>query len=216
MTWSWAELPLIPDGDEAREWAERELDKPVYDRAEPNVIDRMARAVSEFLANLFGADVPAGWGGPLALIIGLAVVALIVVAFLIWGRPRLSPRSSAAPLELFGEAERRSAAELRRAAAGHARAREWDAAVILRFRALARGVAERGVVDPAPGATVHAFAREAARAFPAQAEALEAAAAAFDDVRYLRRPGTPSLYDTVVAADDALIATRPAPIPVQA
>ena len=80
---------------------------------------------------------------------------------------------------------------------------------MLRFRALARGVAERGILEPAPGATVHAFARQAGRAFPAEDERLDAAASAFDDVRYLRRPGTAELYAVVAAADDALVAARP-------
>lgn len=202
-------LPLIPDGDEAREWAERELARPVYAEAEPTPLDRIARAVLEFFEGLFNSELPGGWGGPLALVIGLLVAGLIVAAFFIWGRPRVSPRSSPFPLDLFGIDESRSAAELRRAAATEAAAFRWDEAIVLRFRALARGVAERGILEPAPGATVHAFARQAARAFPAEDERLDAAASAFDDVRYLRRPGTPELYAVIAAADDAILAARP-------
>ena len=126
------------------------------------------------------------------------------------GRAR-APRAARprTPTALFGEAETRSAAELRRAAASHAAKGEWDAAIVLRFRALARGTVERGVVDTPPGATVHAFARAAARAFPASAADLEAAATAFDDVRYLRRPGTAELYRRVAEVDDRVAAARP-------
>ncbi|HWI30461.1 MAG TPA: DUF4129 domain-containing protein [Microbacterium sp.] len=202
--------PLIPDGDEAREWAERELSRPVYAEAEPTPLDRIARAVAEFFGNLFTGEVPGGWGGPLVIVIAVVVTGLIVAAFLIWGRPRLSPRSSRSPLELFGAEEARSASELRRDAAAAAARGIWDDAIILRLRALARGLAERGIVEPAPGATVHAFARDAARAFPAEKSRLDAAASAFDDVRYLRRPGSGELYALVAAADDALVAARPA------
>lgn len=44
---------------------------------------------------------------------------------------------------------------------------------------------------------------------PAIADRLESAAAAFDDVRYLRRPGTAALYATVAGVDDAAVAARP-------
>ena len=56
---------------------------------------------------------------------------------------------------------------------------------------------------------MHAFARAAARAFPSYAAALESAAAAFDDVRYLRRPGTEELYRRIAAVDDSVTAARP-------
>lgn len=196
-------LPVVPDGDEARRWAERELDKATYNIAEPNVIDRAARAVAEFFEGLLGGDVPTNWGGALALVLAVVIVAIIAAAFIIWGRPRVEARSARSALDLFGEDERRTAAELRRDASARAAAADWDQAIILRFRALARGLDERGIVEPAPGATVHAFARAAARALPAESERLAHAAAMFDDVRYLRRPGTQAAYDRVASADDA-------------
>ena len=208
--------PLVPDGDEARDWAERELSDPVYRIAEPTFFDRAARAVGEFIANLFSAQAPGEWGGPLAVVAILLVVGVVVAAFLVWGMPRSTRRGAPPARLLFGEDEGHSADELRREAASHASREEWDAAVVLRFRALARGAAERGVVDTPPGATVHAFAREAARSFPGQGVALASAAAAFDDVRYLRRPGTRDVYALVSRADDAVAAARPATEPVGA
>lgn len=201
--------PLTPDGDEARDWAERELSKPAYDIAEPTPFDIVARAVGDFFASLFSTELSGEWGSVVALIAGIVVVIVIVAAFAVWGVPRASRRARAQATALFGESEGRSAAELRAAAASHARTGEWEAAVVLHFRALARGCAERGVVDAPPGATVHAFARAAGRAFPDLAERLEAAATAFDDVRYLRRPGTPELYRLVADTDAAVVAARP-------
>lgn len=202
--------PLTPDGDEARRWAEDELSKPAYDIAEPTPFDRIARAIGDFIASLFDPQVSGGWGSVLAIVATVAVVVVIVTAFVVWGVPRVSRRGAARPPLLFGEAEHRSAAGLRAAADERAAASDWEAAIVLRFRALARGCHERGLVDSPPGATVHGFARDAGRVFPALAARLEAAAAAFDDVRYLRRPGTADLYRLVVSVDDDVVAARPA------
>lgn len=203
------DLPVVPDPDEARRWVEQELAKPEYVAARPTPFDRFAQAVGDFLAELFQPRGAPGWSGLASIIVIVVVVALLVAAFLIWGRPRVIRRSQSATAELFGGDER-SAAELRREAQALAAASDWCAAIVVRFRALARGVAERGVVDPVPGATVHAFARQTARAFPDQEQRLEASAAAFDDVRYLRRPGTAELYALVTDTDDAIARTPPA------
>ncbi|MFE5409086.1 DUF4129 domain-containing protein [Microbacterium sp. NPDC056569] len=201
--------PLTPDGDEARRWAEQELSDPAYDIAEPTPFDRIARAIGDFIASLLDPELSGGWGSTFALVAAIVVAVVIVAAFLLWGVPRVTRRAAPRTPLLFGEAEHRSAAQLRAAAAERARASDWDAAIVLRFRALARGCLERGVVDPPPGATVHAFARAAGAAFPSLGGRLGAAATAFDDVRYLRRPGTVELYRLVESADDAVAAARP-------
>ncbi|MFT4219798.1 MAG: DUF4129 domain-containing protein [Microbacterium sp.] len=207
-----AGIPVVPDPDEARRWAEQELAKPEYAQAQPTWFDLAAREVGEFIDHLLHPSVSGGWSGLPAVIAIVVVVVLVVAAILIWGRPRAAHRSRAAVAELFGDDER-SAAQLRRDAAARAAEQDWQEAIVLRFRALARGLSERGVVDPVPGATVHAFAREAARAFPAEGPRVEHAATAFDDVRYLRQPGTPALYALVAGVDDALAAARPAAMP---
>ena len=201
--------PLTPDGEEARKLAEGELADQVYRAAEPTVVDRIARAIAQFFEQLFNTELGGGWGQAIALIAAIVIVVVIVAAFIVWGVPRATRRAPARTTALFGETETRSAAELRLAAASHAKKGEWDAAIILRFRALARGTVERGAVDTPPGATVHAFARAAARAFPDAAVDLEVAATAFDDVRYLRLPGTAELYRAVAEVDDRIAATRP-------
>ncbi len=207
---------VTPDGDEARRWAEEELRNPAYAEAQPTPFDLLALAVRDFFIGIFTSELPGGLGNAVVVIAAVVIVVLVVVAILVWGLPRGRGRSRLATGELFGDIEGRSAAELRREAAARAAAQEWDDAVVLRFRALARGLAERGVVETPPGATVHAFARRAGRAFPASADELDAAAAAFDDVRYLRLPGTRDLYLRVAAADDAVTAARPvtAQVPV--
>lgn len=208
--------PLDPDGDQARRWAETELSDPVYDIAEPTLLDRIAQAVGEFFDNLFSTELTGGWGSLVAIVAAGIVIAVIAIAFAVWGVPRSNRRARAVGGMLFGEEEGRSAAELRAAAAAAARRGDWDEAVVLQFRALARGCLERGVVDTPPGATVHAFARAAARVFPQLADRLEAAATAFDDVRYLRRPGTPELHRLVAEVDAAVVAARPVTVEVPA
>ncbi|WP_308493296.1 DUF4129 domain-containing protein [Microbacterium terrisoli] len=201
--------PLTPDAEQARQWAQHELSDPAYAAAHPTPIDRMARAVQDFFASLFSGSADGVWAVWLAVGVAVVLIALIVVAVVLSGRSRLSRRTAAGQSQLFGDVETRSAAELRRTAAAAADAQDWSEAVILRFRALARGTVERGAVDLTPGATTHSFARAAGRVFPAHAGAVDAAADAFDDVRYLRRPGTADLYATVARADDGVRADRP-------
>ncbi|HIE60650.1 MAG TPA: DUF4129 domain-containing protein [Microbacterium sp.] len=76
--------------------------------------------------------------------------------------------------------------------------------MVLRFRAAARGLDERGLIELAPGTTARQFAvRADALAAPVSAGAREAATV-FEDVRYLQRPGTETGYVVVAAADSAL------------
>ena len=204
--------PLLPDPDQAREWAEKELADPAYQAAEPTLIDRASRAVARFVNDLLEVPQTDGWGPAVLVVLGVLVVAAIVVGILIWGRPRTSVRAAPAARALFDDDDTRSADELRAEAEAAAQRDAWDDAVVLRFRAVARGLAERGLVDPPPGATVRAFARAASDALPALSADLEAAATTFDDVRYLRRPGTRERYALIVDLDDAAVRARPAPV----
>ncbi|MGV9195169.1 DUF4129 domain-containing protein [Microbacterium sp. MC2] len=185
--------PLAPDGDQAREWAEAELADPVYRAAEPTPFDRFAQAVGDFFANLFSGSLPESFAPWLAVVVAVVIVAVVIAAVVVWGRPRPVARSRRASAVLAHD-ETVAAAELRRRAEAAAAACDWDDAIVLRFRALARELAERTLLDPVPGTTVHGFARAAAALFPAEKAALAEAAAAFDDVRYLRRPGTEAAY----------------------
>ncbi|WOQ68782.1 DUF4129 domain-containing protein [Microbacterium limosum] len=204
------EPPLTPDGDEARRLAESELADPVYAAAQPTPLDRIAQAAGDLLDSLFGSAAPPGLGPALLVAAAVVIVGLVVVAFVVWGRPRSIRRESAPPGLLFDDDDGRDAAALRRDAAAAAARAEHGSASILRFRAIARGLQERGVVDLPPGATVHAFARGAATAFPAHGERLDAAADEFDAVRYLGSPGSAEGYERIAALDDDLAAARPA------
>jgi len=194
--------PLTPDADEARRALLRELADPRYDAARPTLLDRAAQAVWEWLQGLRFAGVD-GAGG-LGLVVLLIVVAIVVVVLLVrFGVPRLT-RRSAAPDALFGASDDRDSEALRRAAAAAARAGDHTTAVAEQFRAVARALDERGLVPSSPGTTAHETARRAAAVVPAEAEALTAAARAFDEVRYLDRAGTEAAWHQVRALDERL------------
>lgn len=209
-----SEIPLLPDPDEARSWLEDELAKPAYAEAQPTWFDQMAKAIGDFISGILNPQVGPGGGMVLAAIIGVLIVAIIVAAIIVWGVPRAraSSRLTADDL-LFGEEETRTAAELRQAAQQAAAAGDYDEAVILRFRALARRLSERGAVRLGPGATVHAFAAQASSAFPNEVAELSAAADVFDAVRYLRQPGTAEAYDRIGHTDERLERSRPVMLP---
>lgn len=197
-----------PDADEARKWAEHELTKPEYLAAQPTAFDRASLAVINFFEDLLSPDLGDGGGGALivAVILGLIVTAALVIGILFWGKPRPSRRLRVSQM-LLGEEDRLSAAELRRAAERSARAGDWAAAMTQRYRALARGLAERELLDPAPGSTAQNIARTAALAFPAHRESLLDAAGLFDGVRYQGIPGDEHGYLTIRETDDSISTT---------
>lgn len=200
---------LVPDGDDARRWAEQELSDPRYADAKPTWFDLIARDIGRFLADLFTSDNGANVGPSALIIVSIIVFGALVAALIIWGRPR---RAKAVPRTgggLLGADDDRSAAQLRADAERSARAGDWDEATILRFRALARGLLERDLIDPSPGATAQAIAREVSGVFPAETSPVRSAAVSFDDVRYLRHPATQESYAELAATDDRLRALRP-------
>lgn len=199
---------FVPDGDDARRQAQEELAKPEYQAAKPNWFDQLAADIAEWFRGLFDGDGP-GAVAPFALtLITIVIVAAIVVALLVWGRPR-SSRAVRRRTDLLGERDDRTAAQLRADAERRARDGAWDEAVVLRFRALARGLLERDLIDPAPGATAQAIAREAVPALPALSEQLHDAATLFDAVRYLGSEAGEAEYAALAATDDRVRSTAP-------
>jgi len=202
------DVPVVPDGPDARDLLGDELSKPEYAAAQPTLFDIISRAFLEWLQRLFtpGGALPADW---LLVALVAAVVIGIIVAILVWGVPRINRRSSL-PESLFGEDDQRSADELRRSAAAAAAAGDFTTAVVEQFRALARGLAERTIVMVSAGTTANEFARTAAESFPDLGRALSEAASDFDAVRYLERPGTSGQYENLRLIDHDLAHRTPA------
>lgn len=199
-----ADVPVTPDADQARRWAEEELARGIYSRR-PGVLERVLDWVVEQLTALNGLSVDGGWLVPLLLV--LVTAALVTIAIVV-GVPtrRRRARESAAVLD----GDRRSADALR-AAADAARARgDHATAVLERFRAMVRDLAERGVLDEVPGLTAHEAAGAAGRRLPPLADDLAAAGALFDGARYGHRAVTARDDSWLADLDRRVAAERPA------
>jgi hypothetical protein len=201
------EVPVDPDAGEARRWLIEELSKPAYQAAQPTWFDRVSSAFWDWLRSLDLSGTGAA-GGPILALAALLVLAAIIAAFIVFGRPRLNRRSGITGA-LFGEDDERTALALRSAAGAAASRGDWSAATLDMFRSIARGLAERTIVSVSPGMTANGVAMDAARAFPALAAALRGAAARFDGVRYLGRAGTEDGYRLTAELERAVREVRP-------
>lgn len=205
------EVPVDPDAPEATRWLVEELSKPAYQAARPTWFDLVSQAISDWLFSLRLGELE----GPPALgvaIVVLLVVVGLIVAFLVFGMPRLN-RRSAVTGSLFGDDDARSAERIRRDAEVAAGTGDYSTAVVEMFRAIARGLAERTLVTTSPGTTARDFAGHTAVVFPSLAAELRAAAVAFDDTRYLGRTGTAEQYAQIAALETELRAARPRLVP---
>ncbi|SEC01876.1 protein of unknown function [Paramicrobacterium humi] len=199
--------PLDPDRQQAYDWLVRELSNPEYTAAQPTLLDRIAQAIREWLNSLLvpGDGTLAAW---VPVIIVLLVVAAVVTALVIWGMPRRN-RAAANTVGLFGDDDVRTARELRQHARDEAARADWESAVLDAFRGLTRGLAERTIVVVDPGTTANGVARQAADAFPAEADGLRLAASVFDQVRYLDVPAGREQYAQIAELDGRVQALAP-------
>ncbi|GAA0999432.1 DUF4129 domain-containing protein [Subtercola frigoramans] len=195
--------PLGPSAPDARQWLLTELAKPEYEAAKPSWLDR---ASEDFLNWLSSLVVPSdgNLGGFLPAVVLVIVIALVVIAFIVFGRPRLARKVAADQAALFGSRDLRSSAQLRASAAAAADAGDYRTALEELYRALARRQAERTIVRLTPGTTAHGFAAQASECYPAHAPGLEQAARTFDDVRYLGGAATREAYLQLVALEREL------------
>ncbi|WP_411573934.1 DUF4129 domain-containing protein [Streptomyces fradiae] len=196
------DIPRVP----AREAAERELSKPMYEEDEQNIALRALDAFLDWLDDLFDAASGASPGGWL----GIAVIVVIVVGLFaaLWWRLGTPHRAPAPADSLFDEGPR-TAADHRAAADRHAAAGRWNQAVQDGMRAVVRSLEERALLDPRPGRTADEAASEAGRALPAHADELRAAARAFDDVTYGGRTADRRAYQRAKDLDAAVQRAKP-------
>lgn len=198
---------LDPSRELAREWARTELSDPAYAQARPGWVERLARWLLDRLAEL---QVPGGLapGRGLGLVLLLALIAVVVVVVLgRTGLVRRAGRATGAGAVL--DDVRRSSGEHRALADRAAEQAQWAVAVRERFRAVARSLEERAVLDERPGRTAHELADEAGRVLPPAAEGLVAAARVFDDVWYGGRPATAAHDQQLRRLDEQVARSRP-------
>ena len=206
------DVPVDPDGPQAQKWLIDELSKPAYQSAKPTPFDQIVQAIEDWINSLINGlgsvEVP-GVGNLLGIVAVIVVAGLLVVAFLVFGLPRVSKRSTAAG-EVFDEHDTRDAAAMRRDAERAAASGDYTTAIAELFRALARGLDERTLVSTFPGSTASDLAGRAGRVFPDAASRLVAAAVSFDGVRYLGATGTQAEWDQLVALERELRTARAA------
>ncbi len=144
------DVPIDWDREEAARAAAAELSKPEYRQDDDpwplRVWNWLLETFDELLADLIGVTP----GGPFGLIVLVGLLVLAVVAIRLGFGP--FARSSAVEQQLF-VGRIRTADEHRRMADEAALRGDWDTAVAERYRAIVRGLEERGLLEPRPGRT---------------------------------------------------------------
>lgn len=209
---SWAravsgDVPVDPDSEQATNWLIDELSKAPYQAARPTLFDRVSKAFSDWLASL---TIGEGTGIPTIVLVALiALVAIaIIAAIVVYGLPRLN-RKSRHEDTIFGEADYRTAAQLRQSAEQAAAREDFAAATADMFRSIARGLSERTLVSMTPGTTGHGFATRASRVLPEYADEFANSADIFDLVRYMRKPATREQYNELHTLEARVRAATP-------
>jgi hypothetical protein len=193
-------VPTIDiDRDPAHQAAQRELDKPIYPKA--SLTQRVNEWIHDLLFRLIekGSSVPGGWFTVSVLLILLGVAIVIAVR----GARRTLRSHRGGDYQLF-DAGQLSAEQHRSTAERAAAEGNWTAAIRHRLRAVARGLEETQILEPAAGRTANELARDAGARLPHLSPELSRSAAIFNDVTYGDRPGTPPGYQTIAQLDEHL------------
>jgi len=194
---------LSPTPPQAREWLTRELGGAGY---QDPWLQSAIRWILDTIGKLLdGAQRLAGLS-PLVI----ALVALVVIALLAWVLPRLRRelvvvRADSGVLDNLTV----PASHYRALAAAALRDGRHDDAVLDRFRAIARDMSGRSLLDDAPGRTAHEVSLSLALPFPDHAERLAQAADLFDAVRYGHRHASAEQATEVQTLDEDLAGSRP-------
>lgn len=201
-------IPVTPDPDTARQWAQDELSKSIYHQGE-SLADRLGRWLSELLNRLFdagtGTSIP-----PVGYLLGaIVVVALIVIATRV-AIPAVRQRRRGSTAVLLGN-DARTAEQMRDAARAATRAGDHTAATLEYFRALVRGCEERLIIDDRAGRTAREAARDIATVLHPHAAELRSAATTFDALCYGHRDGTERDSARMVALESDLRKARAIP-----
>lgn len=201
-----AEVPVTPDSDEARQWAQEELAKQVYEDAKPGWAEQLGNLVLQALGELLDSVGVAPAHTGLVIVGSLIVVAALIIVLVL--RPKLNRRRQQSEA-VFTAAVALSSGEHRSRAQAAAAEGDYYTAVTEQFRALVRAAEERDVSTPAPGRTAVEIAAELERAFPDHAGQLHRAAELFNAARYGQTPPTADMFEELHRVDKALTAATP-------
>ena len=196
---------LDPTPREARDWLEQELhgsdyQNPWLDSVIRWVLDQL-RKLLDGVSNLANSGV-----SPVITVL----VALVVIALLVWVLPKVRRESAVAGADgAVLEDPRITPRTYRDRAAQALRDGRYDDAVLDGFRAIAKDMSDRTLLDDAPGRTAHEVGLALAQPFPDHAVRLARAADLFDSVRYGHRRATAEQAGLVQHLDEELVRARP-------
>jgi hypothetical protein len=204
VSWS-PQRGLDPTPDEARDWLEQELQGSDY---QSSWLDSVIGWISDKVrALLEGADNLADSGVSLVVTV---LVALAVIALLVWILPKVRREPVVAHEDRAVLEDLTITPRLYRDRAAQAfKDGRYDEAVLDGFRAIAKDMSDRTLLDDAPGRTAHEVSLALASPFPGHAERLARAADVFDSVRYGHRRATVDQASGVQQLDTELVRTRP-------
>lgn len=206
--------PLLPDSDEAAEWAREELSRSVYSTS-PSIWEWLWEKLLELLEKI--TSLGSGLGPAFVPLIILALVAaVIILALTLSGPVRRRRARSEAPGGIWQDDDARSATQLREAAEVAATEGDFNLAVIEQFRATVRALEERNLLETTRGMTAMEVAATAARVFPERSEPLHRGARSFNGALYGNQPATHAQYIALRDLERDLQDARPAPAAVSA
>ena len=202
---SWSPLrSLDPSPAEARKWLSDELQGSDYHN--PWLESSFRWVVDQLTKLLDGANRLANGGLSL---VATVLVALFTIALLVWVLPRVRREPVVAHPHGAVIVDPTITAGTYRGLAGRAFADgRYDAAVLEGFRAIAKDMSDRTLLDDAPGLTAHEVSLELSRRFPDFAGRLAQAANLFDAVRYGHRSATKDGAAHVLRLDSELAKAR--------
>jgi len=201
---TWSPLRgLDPTPPEARNWLKQELLGSHY---QDPWLNSAIRWILDQLRQLLDS---ASHLAALSPVITM-LVALVVIALLVWVLPRVRREPVVAAsngvvledLTITPRFYRDLAAQARRDG-------RYGDAVLDGFRAIAKDMSDRTLLDDAPGRTAHEVALALASSFPDHADRLARAADLFDSVRYGHRHANAEQAGEVQHLDAELVTARP-------
>jgi Domain of unknown function (DUF4129) len=194
---------LSPTPAQARSWLEHELHGSDY---QSPWLDSLGRWISALVDKILqGAGHVAGLSPAITVLIAFAVIAVLVWALPKVRRERVVEATDGAVLDDV----RITPGHYRELAAQAMKDGRYDDAVLDGFRAIAKDMSERGVLDDAPGRTAHEVSLALTTPFPDHADRLVRAADLFDSVRYGHRSSNAYHGEQVHDLDTELVRARP-------
>jgi len=194
---------LNPTPPEAHSWLKQELHGSDY---QSPWLDSVSRWIADMMRKLLeGAGHLAGLSSFITVLIALVVIALVV-----WVLPRVRREPVAAVTGGTVLDDVTITPGLYRDLAARAiRDGRFDDAVLDGFRAIAKGMSDRRMLDDAPGRTAHEVSMALASPLPEHAERLARAADLFDSVRYGHRRASAYQAGQIQDLDAELVTVRP-------